>query len=169
MEEIWKDIPEYLGIYQVSNYGSIRKIGRCKKPKMMTPKPNQKGYLRVCFAIGGKLRFYRVHRLVAQAFIPNPNNKTQINHKDGNKLNNCVDNLEWVTNQENCEHAQINGLTNYHPRPIALIKDGEIIEKFDSIADATRKTNKDYKSIYYQLTNCKHKQNKTKNVYWVFI
>ena len=169
MEEIWKDIPEYLGIYQVSNYGSIRKVGKCKKPKLMSPKPNQKGYLRVCFAVGGKARFYRVHRLVAQAFIPNPLNKPQINHKDGDKLNNCVSNLEWVTNQENCEHAQRNGLTNYHKRPVVLMKNGKAIKKFESISDAVRKSNIKFETIYFQLTNCKHKQNKTKNVYWAFI
>ena len=169
MEEIWKDIPEYLGIYQVSNYGLIRKIGRCKKPKFMTPKPNQKGYLRVCFSIGGKKRYYRVHRLVAQAFIPNPDNKPQINHKDGNKLNNNVSNLEWVTNQENCEHAQRNGLTNHRERPVVLIKNGKIIKRFDSIRDAARQTNIGCQNIYYQLTNCKHKQKKTKDIAWAFI
>ena len=92
MKEIWKDIPEYLGIYQVSNYGSIRKISRCKKPKLMTPIPNEKGYLRVRFNIDGSSRYFRVHRLVAQAFIPNLDNKPQINHKDGNKLNNKTNN-----------------------------------------------------------------------------
>ena len=67
---------------------------------------NGKGYLRV--SIGGKLQF--VHRLVAQKYIPNPNNLPQVNHKDGNKLNNCVDNLEWVSNKENRDHAIKNGL-----------------------------------------------------------
>lgn len=68
--------------------------------------PNGKGYLRV--SIGGHLEF--IHRLVANKYIPNPNNCEQINHKDGNKLNNCADNLEWVTNQENRNHAVDNGL-----------------------------------------------------------
>lgn len=68
--------------------------------------PNGKGYLRV--SIGGKLMF--IHRLVAEKYIPNPEEKEQVNHKDGNKLNNNVDNLEWVTNQENRNHAIKNGL-----------------------------------------------------------
>lgn len=70
------------------------------------PQKNGKGYFRV--SIGGKLMF--VHRLVANEYIPNPQNKLQVNHKDGNKENNCVDNLEWVTNQENRNHAVENNL-----------------------------------------------------------
>lgn len=72
----------------------------------LIPQPNGKGYLRV--SIGGKLYF--VHRLVAEKYIPNPENKEQVNHKDGNKLNNNVNNLEWVTNLENRRHAVDNNL-----------------------------------------------------------
>jgi hypothetical protein len=72
-----------------------------KNGKKLKPQPNGKGYLRV--SIGGKLQF--IHRLVAEKYIPNPENKPQVNHKDGNKLNNSVDNLEWVSNMENRQHA----------------------------------------------------------------
>lgn len=73
---------------------------------VLTPQPNGKGYLRV--KIDGKLQF--VHRLVAQKYIPNPNNYEQVNHIDGDKTNNSVDNLEWVSNQQNREHAVESGL-----------------------------------------------------------
>ncbi len=77
-----------------------------RRNRIVKPQPNGKGYLRV--SIGGKLQF--VHRLVAEKYIPNPENKEQVNHKDGNKLNNCVENLEWATNQENRNHAIKNRL-----------------------------------------------------------
>ena len=96
----------HLEDYIVSEDGTItnKKNGHIVKPQL-----NGKGYLRV--SIGGKLRF--VHRLVAEAYIPNPENKPQVNHKDGNKLNNCVDNLEWVDNNENRKHAVSKGLHLY--------------------------------------------------------
>ena len=89
--------------YEITRDGDIinKHTGRYVKPQ-----PNGKGYLRV--AIGKKLMF--VHRLVAEKYIPNEGHKPQVNHKDGNKLNNCVDNLEWVTNQENRNHAVKNRL-----------------------------------------------------------
>lgn len=92
-----------LSDYIVTEQGEIINKRNAKKVK---PQLNGKGYLRV--SIGGKLQF--VHRLVAQIHIPNPENKPQVNHKDGNKLNNCVDNLEWSTNKENRKHAVKNRL-----------------------------------------------------------
>lgn len=92
-----------LSDYEVTREGEIINKHNGRKIK---PQQNGKGYLRV--GIGGKLIF--VHRLVAEKYIPNPDNKKQINHKDGNKLNNNADNLEWVTNQENRNHAIKEGL-----------------------------------------------------------
>lgn len=94
--------------YDLSDY-IVTKDGKVinkHNNKILKPQLNGKGYLRV--GVGGKLMF--VHRLVAEFHVPNPDNNPQVNHKDGNKLNNNADNLEWVTNQENRDHAVGNGL-----------------------------------------------------------
>ena len=79
--------------------------------RVLKTQPNSKGYLRFSLLINGKRKFFFVHRLVAEKYIPNPGMKTQINHIDGNKTNNRADNLEWMTNNENRQHALKNG---YH-------------------------------------------------------
>ena len=90
-------------MFTISDYTITRdgEIINNRWNRKVKPQPNGKGYLR--FSLGGKFVF--VHRIVAQLYVPNPENKPQVNHKDGNKLNNSADNLEWVTNQENRDHA----------------------------------------------------------------
>lgn len=100
--EIWKDIEGYENLYQISNYGRVKSIIRNKIKHYET---NHNGYLRVNLCKKRKIEHKRVHRLVAEAFIPNPQNLPQINHKDGNKLNNCVNNLEWCTPTDNVRHS----------------------------------------------------------------
>ena len=104
--EIWKDVVGYEESYQISSLGNVRSkdrfikrgnSGYWLKGKVMTPYPNSKGYLRVCLVKNNTEKNVFVHRLVAQAFIPNPNNYPIINHKDENCINNCVENLEWCT------------------------------------------------------------------------
>lgn len=102
MKEIWKDVQNWEGLYQVSNFGNVRTL-HYKKPYLMHPVIDKKGYARVSFVVKNSKKYFRygVHRLVAEAFIPNPNNLPCINHKDEDKTNNRVDNLEWCTVEYN--------------------------------------------------------------------
>lgn len=121
MKEFWKPIKNYEGYYKVSNLGRIRSLDRkvtvwFGKRKyigtFVNGEINRDGYNRVQLNVaekGLRERFY-VHRLVAEAFIPNLENKPFINHKDGNKLNNSIENLEWCTSQENHQHEYETGL-----------------------------------------------------------
>lgn len=114
-EEIWKDILNYEGLYQISNLGNVKSLGNKHKHKnsiiLKQTIDRKNGYLTVSLSKKGKMKMYRVHRLVANAFIDNFNNYPIINHKDGNKLNNCVDNLEWCTYKQNIIHSWENGLS----------------------------------------------------------
>jgi hypothetical protein len=105
--EIWKPISEYEGLYWVSNEGRVRSIRKILKPCNVAG-----GYLNVVLCVNNNKSRPRIHRLVAKAFIPNLNNKPDINHIDGNKLNNNVSNLEWCTKSENALHAYKTGLFN---------------------------------------------------------
>ena len=114
--EIWKPVACYEGLYEVSNLGRVKSLGRIDrfyrrwKSCILKPHTVGKNYLAVSLSNGGKVRSIRIHRLVAEAFIPNPSNKPQVNHKDGNKANNAASNLEWSTNSENQLHARETGL-----------------------------------------------------------
>ena len=107
----WKAIEGTNGEYLVSSTGAVRaaKTGRILKPII-----DHRGYERVCLFKMDRDRRWRVHRLVAQAYIPNPKNLPQVNHKDGNKRNNAVWNLEWTSNEENMRHANKTGLRAGH-------------------------------------------------------
>lgn len=122
IEEVWKDIQGYEGLYQVSNLGVVRSLdtmgenGRKYKGVTKVGHDNGRGYLTVNFKVKGKQKNFYVHRLVAQQFIPNPDNKPEVNHIDGNKYNNLVDNLEWSTRLENVRHAFRTGLNKSYER-----------------------------------------------------
>jgi hypothetical protein len=104
MVEIWKDVVGYESIYEISNFGNVKSF-KYGKEKIRKLRNDKDGYLLINLCKDKKVKTFKIHRLVAQAFIPNPDNKPQINHIDGNKSNNKVDNLEWVTNKENSKHA----------------------------------------------------------------
>ena len=104
MKEIWKDIKDYEGLYQVSNLGNVKSL----KTNKNLYYSKSKNYLRVSLNKNGIRKGYSIHRLVAQAFIPNPNNYPCVNHKDCNGNNNKVNNLEW------CTYKQNNSYKNHH-------------------------------------------------------
>lgn len=106
--EEWKPIPDYDG-YQVSNFGRVKSFKQ-SRVKILKPVINRQGYLLASLSNITNHKSFRVHRLVAQLFVPNPTNKSEVNHRDGNKFNNFVDNLEWVTSSENQQHAVTMGL-----------------------------------------------------------
>ena len=181
MEEIWKDIKDYEGMYQVSNLGNIRSLDRYINQKGISGKTYKRfikgkqimsskdlnGYLHVILHKNSKYKIFRIHQLVAQMFISNPENKKQINHIDGNKQNNSVTNLEWVTIRENHIHAYKTGL-HKAPKKKCIQKDleGNILRIWESLKQINEEMGYDASAI----SRCCRKQQKTSyNFFWEFI
>lgn len=110
MKEIWKEILGYEGLYEVSNLGKVRNM---KTGRILKLRGNTKKYWRIVLSKNGQCREYKLHRLVAQAFLPNPNKYPQVNHKDNNPDNNTVDNLEWCTALYNVRYSQAIPILQY--------------------------------------------------------
>lgn len=165
--EEWRPVKGYEGKYEVSNLGRVRSCDRSyqqkgrwgmmtinRKGKMLVPQLSN-GYERVLLSEHQRTKNEFVHRLVAMAFVPNPDNKPFINHKDENRRNNVPDNLEWVTTAENnlygshVERTQSANIVNR--RKIQQIKDGVVVATFESVTDAHRKTGIPISSISQSL------------------
>lgn len=146
MQEIWKDVVGYEGLYQVSNMGAVKSL---ISHKILRQSPTNCGYYKVQLYRDGYGKMHYTHRLVATAFIPNPLGKCQVNHIDGIKANNNVMNLEWASPSDNQKHAINHGLrerspmTGRHGRdnPLSVPilqydKNGNLIAQWDSIGQA---------------------------------
>jgi len=157
--EVWKDIDGYSGVYQVSSLGRVRTVedpnpkrkDRCRKEHIHVGGLSGKKYGKYRFILlrkNGKVGKFSIHRLVAQAFIPNPENKLQIDHIDGDKLNNKVDNLRWVTGKENVHNSITLIARSDKVRKIVSRKvgkyslDGRILEVYGSCMEAAVMNNK---------------------------
>ena len=111
-KEIWKDVVGYEGVYEVSNMGRVKRVGKYRNQcaewdsnHILRPGHKDNEYLFVNLSKEGKNKIKYVHRLVAEAFLPNPKNKATVNHIDGDRTNNVVENLEWATYKENNNHS----------------------------------------------------------------
>ena len=147
MIEIFKDIKDYEGLYQVSNLGQILSLNyyRSGKPKLLKPSKDKKGYLLVNLYKNRKRKSYKIHQLVAEHFIPNPDNLPEINHIDEDKTNNRVDNLEWKSHKDNCNHGTRNerivkaNTNGKRSKPVLQFTlDGEFVREWPSIGECGR-------------------------------
>lgn len=175
--EIWKDIKNYKGLYQVSNIGRVKSLDHIRqnrdgltcisKGKLLNPGKDNKGYMIVVLSKNGKTKTYRIHRLVAESFIDNPNNYKCVNHKDENKANNNIDNLEWCTYKYN---------NNYGTKPQKISKgnskkvnqyDKELnfIKQWGSMAEAEKKLNIKRASVNISAC-CKNKLKSAYGYVW---
>jgi hypothetical protein len=150
MEE-WKDIKGFEGMYQISDKGRLRSFKKMVQPLILSVKNSKGWYLSIILCRDRKRVTVRIHRLVAEAFVPNPEGKPEVNHKDGNKQNNDASNLEWVTDRENVIHAvkqvpsMLSGINHYNkfvrPKPVQQLSlSGNILAEFPTAKEAQRAT-----------------------------
>ncbi|QDI90242.1 hypothetical protein EPH95_02860 [Salicibibacter halophilus] len=164
-ETIWRDIDGYEKYYQVSNTGEVRSKDRevyngrgfrFSKGRILNKSKTTTGYLKVDLRVNGRRKSVKVHRLVAKAFIENPGNKPNVNHIDGNPINNNADNLEWCTQKENMSHAHETGLVNSNVSKYA----NEIINEYKSDSDTNIRTlSKKYKCAHVSIRKLLSKNN----------
>lgn len=147
IEEEWRPVTGYEGLYSVSNFGRVKsesivvtdRLGRSHRiiGQIKIPAENEWGYLWVTLTKDGMRKHHKVHRLVAQAFLQKDDGKEFVNHKDGNKTNNNVENLEWVTSKENQQHAFRTGLNSQKYKKRCIRSDGVVFDSLSKAANAT--------------------------------
>ena len=150
--ENWKAIAGYEGLYEISDMGRVKSINynHTGTEKILKPQKNTHGYLFVDLCKDGKVKHTLVHRIVAEAFIPNPNNLETVNHKDEVKTNNTVTNLEWMSKRDNINYGTHNKrMAEALSKQVKMFdkKTGELLETFPSTMEAERVTGIDQSSI----------------------
>ena len=173
MKEIWKDIEGYEGLYQISSLGKVKSLpkitfnakGQYKtKERILKYGKNQYGYFQISLWKDGKRKNKPIHKLIATMFIPNPKKYKIINHIDGNKQNNNIQNLEWCTQKHNVKEAYRLGLTSKRYKSVNQYDlHNNFIKTWKSIAEINKKLKIDESSI---VRCCKGRQNKAGNYIW---
>lgn len=152
MREIFKDVKGYEGFYEVSNFGRVRSTSY-KGVRILKPAKTKSGYLNVIFCVKQNKVHKLVHRLVAEAFLDNKENLEQVNHINGNKEDNFVDNLEWCTIKYNNQHAYNNNLLNrYEDRPEAKLTREKVLQIPELIKQGA--TTDDLKNLFNVSRRC---------------
>ena len=178
--EEWRDIRGFEGIYSVSNLGRImaheRKVNVCGggvrtiKKHILKPMKCKNGYLEASLYVGQKRTVRLLHRVVAEAFIPNPNNWPEVNHKDEDITNCRVENLEWCTSKYNANYGSRNVkmMLNRHDNKSVsqFTKDGTLVNAYSSITEAVKATGADISSI---IRVCKGKQHTAMGYVWQYV
>lgn len=173
MEEIWKDIKGYEGLYQVSNLGKIKSLNynHTKKEKILKSLKRKNNYLKIRLYKNKKYNTYFIHRIVAENFILNENNLPIVNHIDGNPSNNCVNNLEWCTQKQNVQHSIITGLRKKmreygNARIVGQYDlDNNLIKIWDALIDIEKELGYNATSIWHC---CNNKTKKSYGYIWKY-
>lgn len=158
---VWKDIKGYEGLYKINNLGQVRSFHNYRIGKINILKPRLKrGYYTVGLRKNGKRKWIGIHRLVAQAFIPNPNNYPCVNHKDENKINNIVENLEWCTiKYNNCYGTRIEKIRRKTGKIVLQYDlEGNFIKEYSNMGEACKENNIKSRSNIHECCYGKYKQ-----------